>query len=64
MNKDYFNEKYYNFINKFFHQFNLNNMNEEKVSGKNMLGKKKISLDNYNNFDNANGFIDGSKTVF
>ena len=45
-------------------QFNLNNMNEEKVSGKNMLGKKKISLDNYNNFDNANGFIDGSKTVF
>ena len=45
-------------------QFNLNNMNEEKVSGKNMLGKKKISLDNYNNFDNANEFIDGSKTVF
>ena len=29
-----------------------------------MLGKKKISLDNYNNFDNANEFIDGSKTVF
>ena len=45
-------------------QFNLNNMNEEKVSGKNILGKKKISLDNYNNFDNANEFIDGSKTVF
>ena len=45
-------------------QFNLNNMNEEKVSGKNMLGKKKISLDNYNNFDNANELIDGSKTVF
>ena len=45
-------------------QFNLNNMNEEKVNGKNMLGKKKISLDNYNNFDNANEFIDGSKTVF
>jgi hypothetical protein len=45
-------------------QFNLNNMNEEKVNGKNMFGKKKISLDNYNNFDNANEFIDGSKTVF
>ena len=43
-------------------QFNLNNMNEDKY-GKNNFGKKKISLDNYNNFD-GNGFIDGSKTVF
>ena len=45
-------------------QFNLNNMNEEEENGKNMFGKKKISLDNYNNFDNANEFIDGSKTIF
>ena len=43
-------------------QFNLNNMNEDKY-GKNNFGKKKISLDNYNNFDGS-GFIDGSKTVF
>ncbi len=38
-------------------QFNLDEIDEK-------YGKKKISLDNYNKFYNANEFIDGSKTVF
>ena len=38
-------------------QFNLDEIDDK-------YGKKKISLDNYNKFYNANEFIDGSKTVF